>query len=57
MELAGRCSFSEMLLGASVALSQEAFYLLFYFQNPIIVSPTKPNRNMTDFMEQGLASN
>jgi len=31
METAGRCSFSELLLGVSVAQSQEAFYLLSHF--------------------------
>ena len=57
MEHAGRCSFSELLLGVSVSQSQEAFYLLFHFQTPIIVFPTKTTRNVTVFMVQVLSSN
>jgi hypothetical protein len=41
MQTASRCSFAELLLGVSVAQSQEAFYLPFHFQTPIIVFPTK----------------
>jgi hypothetical protein len=57
METADLRSFSELLLGVSVAQSQETFYLPFHFQTPIIVFPTNPTRNVTVFVEQGLSSN